>query len=237
MLYINPGTREKGDAMGFYEENDVFQKKEENTYARIRFQDMGKKVSTLFWLTIATFIMTLLMMGIGVFVGLAGELTLFGVIMAISVIVGLAINIVYAANILSMGKYNERMTTAGICYIILEVLSAIENLFFNDSGFGTLISIVELILVIIYMLNFSKAMEEIVFPANMDLSGSWENIRKAFIITLIAYGVGMFLALILGGFGMFVMVISLIVLIVVGIIYIVLLYKSGRAMLSYADRL
>ena len=150
--------------MGFYDESGVFKTKtaeEERAEQAARFKDAGKKIFILFWMNIGSIITSVFVflgaaiLGVIDALGVSGAKGMLYLFIVLIVIGGIAFSIAYGAILLSMGKYNDRMRTAGICYLVYEVLSILQNYLFSDNWIGSIMKLVSIILAVIYLFSFT----------------------------------------------------------------------------------
>lgn len=147
------------------------------------------------------------------------------------------LNVIYAGIMISMKEYDGKYMTAGILYIFGEALSLLKEFLSETSlswvaGFASLASS---ILLLISLLLFVNAIKDDVASFNSYLSGSWEGFKKMYIAMIVISVVGALVAIVFQGLGALIILISSILALILSIWQIVLLYKSGKAMLAFKE--
>lgn len=139
---------------------------------------------------------------------------------------------VYGIVLCTMKGQDNGFMTAGITYIVYQILYSAGNGIFSYFWFGKLAQIVSFIFGLIFILSFVGAMNEILLGVDNYLAESWMIFKKYFSIALIATIVCVILAYvpiikILAAIGL---IISMIALLVLFIWQIILLFKTKNAM-------
>lgn len=146
--------------------------RQQQTALRERCAVLGKKYQTLFWVSIISVIISVVMLVMAYATRSAGAV----LVLAASAIV---LGIIYAVTLFTLGQYNENYTLAGVAYILLQVTDFIKQM--AGGEIGMLFSLASLGLGIGYVLKYTLAMEECFTLVDGYISDSWASYRKAYI--------------------------------------------------------
>lgn len=222
--------------------NGYEDEEERENYLKEKAAFMWPKLSIMFWVVIGGIIFAVISIALELIAAVytviktgASEPGEGFLALTIAIgLVGVVLNIVYGIALIMMKKYDERYRTAGICYIISEVLDFIYQDIIGENGIGLLIGLAGIIVSVVSMFCFYNAIQDDISSFNGHLAESWNSLKKMTIALFIVMGVGMIVILIsLVGLGEFILFIAVIMGIIVGIWQIVLLYKSFNAMKNY----
>ena len=223
----------------YYDEQDA--KRDE--YLKRQANVMGNKLMLMFKLTIFGIVMSLasivLMLTIGVYAILysgSSEQIIMYIAYGV-VIVAFIIQAIYGGVLISMKEYDGRYMTSGLLYIFAQACTVVKEFLSETSlswvaGFASLASS---ILGLISLLLFVNAIKDDIAPFNSYLSGSWEGFKKVYIGMIVITVIGVVVAFLIPGLGTLILAISGLLALILSIWQIVLLYKSGKAMLAFKE--
>ncbi|MBP5358081.1 MAG: hypothetical protein J6Y69_02705 [Treponema sp.] len=212
-------------------ENELINTEDEQQFdSKAQYTDMARKFMTMFVIQIFLICSTFKSIII-VFAARSGMAVIyFGGIVLI-------VNIINSIILFSLNKYDSDFGVAGLFNILSTICSFIK-LFLPDNSTALLLSLLNSVFSIFYLLRFTNAMSSRLLRADASLSESWDTYRKANINILIIAIVCAVLAFISGINILAGIVAILCALADVGLLVweLVILYKSSGAMKAFAAK-
>lgn len=200
------------------------------TALRERCAVLGKKFQILFWISILSVILSVLMFVLAYATQSTGVVTVFAVI-------AIVLGVIYAATLFTLGKFNENFKLAAITYILLQVSDFIKQISSSNLFASTIFSVASLGLGIGYVLKYTYAMEESFLSVDGYIADSWASYRKAYIGVMIASLICVILAFapVFAFLAMIASIILSIVAIVLSVWQLVILYRSAKRMIEFSN--
>lgn len=206
--------------------------------------EAGKSLRNCFWLYIANYGISLLLVIVSVFVGvvvgLSGDTnsitTASNIITIISAILTAVVSIPIAIQFNKLRNYLDSYNKVFWIFICIIILSTIVCLFPLVGVKSTFLSRASSLLSILYGLFLFKANSELVSPYSYDLSNKWSNLWKWFIYPII----GIFALVIFICFGLrFLAVLGIIValgIVLVGVVLqLVYLWQTSSLLIAKSN--
>lgn len=200
------------------------------TALRERCAVLGKKFQILFWISILSVILSVLMFVLAYATQSKGVVTVFAVI-------AIVLGVIYAATLFTLGKFIENFKLAAITYILLQISDFIKQISSSNFFAYTIFSVASLGLGIGYVLKYTYAMEESIISVDGYIADSWASYRKAYIGVMIASLICVIMAF-APAFAFLAMIASVIlsiVAIVLSVWQLVILYRSGKRMIEFSN--
>lgn len=200
------------------------------TALRERCAVLGKKFKILFWISILSVILSVLMFVLAYATQSTGVVTVFAVI-------AIVLGVIYAATLFTLGKFIENFKLAAIAYILLQISDFIKQISSSNFFAYTIFSVASLGLGIGYVLKYTYAMEESIISVDGYIADSWASYRKAYIGVMIASLICVILAF-APAFAFLAMIASIIlsiVAIVLSVWQLVILYRSAKRMIEFSN--
>ena len=140
------------------------------------YHETGSRLYICFYIMIAS-------VALGVLAGIAKAIGNNGFLTGVTVLGGV-VSIFYGLAICAMPRARNRFALAGVCQIIVAVMSIVEEV--GGSTLSTIAQVLSLVFGLIYIFNFIPEMIERLGPVDVYTADSWNNFLKLYIICLVA---------------------------------------------------
>lgn len=204
------------------------QERVEQTNLRENCVIAGRRIKIIFWASIANIVLN--------------NLSTFGLLgasgsMSAKIVSGICagIGILIAIVLLSLGRFNSYFRYAGGACLLAQFLNyATASL--PEGGIGSMLSVLAMVATAVYILALCSGMNETVNEVDGYIADSWISFKKTYIVVAAGLLISMVMVLLpaLSGLAMLGVLVFSIVAIVLSIWELVLLFRSGKAMTSFA---
>jgi len=148
----------------------------------------------------------------------------------LSVVVSLGLGIGYSIVVINLGQYYEEFKTAGICYLVQAILSALVSI----SGFRIL-QIPAAVLSLVYIFNFAEAMKQSLYLIDTKTADGWDSLILGYKIifgTLIGCVLFAFIPII-NIFALVIMLLCCVGVLAIAVYELILLKTSANSMIRF----